>query len=159
MSQGLTSAGIKISYSVETAAGTRPTTASAYTPIAGLKEIPDMNPQPDALETTTFDDTVYKTYTQGLKDLGGTLGFNFNLTSAFVTAWESLISAYTTGATTTTPLATWFCIEIPNISKALYFTGEPAPLGLSGTSVNSVLEITAYIVPSNQPVWATKPTS
>ena len=33
MSQGLTSAGIKISYSVETAAGTIPTTASAYTPI------------------------------------------------------------------------------------------------------------------------------
>ncbi|MCK9319847.1 hypothetical protein, partial [Methanoculleus sp.] len=74
MSQGLTSAGIKISYSVEATAGTRPATAAVYTPVAGLKEIPDMNPQPDALETTTFDDTVYKTYTQGLKDLGGTLG-------------------------------------------------------------------------------------
>lgn len=159
MSKGLTSAGIKLYYSVETSAGTKPTTLIAYTAVAGLKEIPDMNPTPDTIETTTFDDTTYKTYTQGLKDLGGALSFTFNLTNTFVTAWDTLVSAYVAGKTTATPLATWFCVVIPEITEALYFKGEPAELGLSGQSVNSLVEITTFIVPTNGPVWSAAPTA
>ncbi len=167
MSKGLTSAGIKLYYGVETLAGTpavptRPTALTSYTQVLGLKEIPDMNPTPDTIETTTFDDTVYKTYTQGLKDLGGALSFTFNFTDTFVTAWgdtsEGLIKAYKDGVDEDTPLATWFCIVIPEITEALYFKGEPAELGLSGQSVNSLVEITTFIVPTNGPAWLTAPT-
>ncbi len=147
MSIGLTSAGIKLSYATAEPTDTKPSTG--YLAITGLKEIPDMNPTPDTIETTTFDDTVYKTYTQGLKDLGGALSFTFNLTKEFITAWDTTMFA----AATVSKTVFWYQIEIPNITKKLYFTGEPAKLGLSGQSVNSLLEITAFIVPTNGPVW------
>lgn len=156
MAIDLISAGVTLYYGVEATKGTRPTSTSDYTPLSGLKEIPEMNPEPETIEATTLDNSTYKTYVEGLKDLGGSLGFTFNLTQEFVTAWEALISASTTGEAS--QLSTWFVIIIPGITKALYFKGKPSPLGLPAISVNSLLEITAYIVPTGEPEWTTKPT-
>ena len=150
----LSTAGIALKYAVEATKGTRPTTG--YTRIYGAKSTPSLNPAPDTLETTTLDETEFKTYIDGLKDLGGALEFTFNLTEDLITAWDALMEAYETAKAE--QKATWFVIEIPGLTNAFYFTGNPSDMGLPETSVNSVLEITNYITPTGAPVKATKPT-
>lgn len=149
----LSTIGVKLGYAVEETAGTRPTTG--YTRIYGAKSTPSLNPSPDTLETTTLDELEYKTYIDGLKDLGGALEFTFNLTEALVEAWDTLMTAYETGKTA--GKSTWFVIVIPGLTDAFYFTGNPSNMGLPETSVNSVLEITNYITPTNAPEKYEKP--
>lgn len=150
----LSTAGIKLGYAVEQTAGERPTTG--FTRIYGVKSTPSLNPSPDTLETTTLDELEYKTYIDGLKDLGGALEFTFNLTEELITTWDELMSAYETAKTA--GKATWFVIVIPGLTEAFYFTGNPSNMGLPETTVNSVLEITNYITPTNAPEKYEKPT-
>jgi hypothetical protein len=154
MAINLSTAGIQLAYAVETTAGTRPT--AGYTRIYGVKSTPSFNPSPETLETTTLDETEYKTYIDGLRDLGGALEFTFNMTQELVTAWDALMTAYTTGKSASK--ATWFVIIIPGITNALFFKGNPSKMGLPETSVNSVLEVTNYITPTNAPEFLAKPT-
>ena len=154
MAINLSTAGVQLLYAVETTAGTRPT--SCYTRIRGIKSTPSLNPAPDTLETTTLDETEYKTYIDGLKDIGGALEFTFNLTEELITLWDGLMDAYQTGKLT--GKATWFAIVVPGLTKAFFFTGNPSDMGLPETEVNTVLEITNYITPTNAPAKFDKPT-
>ena len=154
MAINLSTAGVKLAYAVEETAGTRPT--SGYKHIKGAKTTPSLNPSPDTLETTTLDETEYKTYIDGLKDLGGALEFTFNLTEELITTWDELMTAYEAGKVT--GKATWFTIIIPGLTESFYFTGNPSNMGLPETSVNAVLEITNYITPTNAPEKFAKPT-
>lgn len=153
MAIDLSTAGVQLWYAVETTAGTRPT--SGYVRIRGIKSTPSLNPAPETLETTTLDETEYKTYIDGLKDLGGALEFTFNLTEDLITKWETLMDAYTTAKLANK--ATWFAIVVPGLTKAFYFTGNPSEMGLPETAVSSVLEITNYITPTNAPAKFNKP--
>ena len=87
MAINLSTAGVQLQYAVEETAGTRPT--SGYKRIKGIKSTPSLNPSPDALETTTLDELEYKTYIDGLKDVGGAIEFTFNLTEELITAWDA----------------------------------------------------------------------
>lgn len=151
----LSTAGVYLAYAVEETKGTRPT--SGYTKLTGAKTTPSLNPSPETLETTTLDETEYKTYIDGLKDLGGALEFTFNLTEQLVTEWDALMVAYKTAKEQ--EKATWFTIVIPGLKDSFYFTGNPSEMGLPETSVSSVLEITNYITPTGAPVKAAKPTA
>ena len=153
MAIDLSTAGVQLWYAVETTKGTRPTTG--YTRIFGIKSTPSLNAAPDTLETTTLDELEYKTYIDGLKDLGGALEFTFNLTEDLIDAWDTLMSAYE--AAKAAEKATWFTIVVPGLSDSFYFTGNPSNMGLPETSVNSVLEITNYITPTNAPEKYAKP--
>lgn len=155
MAINLSTAGIKLKYAVEATAGTRPT--SGYTALTGAKTTPSLNPSPETLETTTLDELEYKTYIDGLKDLGGALEFTFNLTQELVDQWAALMTAYETAKAA--GKATWFVIDIPGLTKAFYFTGNPSAMGIPETSVNSVLEITNYITPTNAPASYNKPSA
>lgn len=155
MAINLSTAGIKLKYAVESTKGTRPT--SGYTALTGAKTTPSLNPSPETLETTTLDELEYKTYIDGLKDLGGALEFTFNLTQQLVNEWDALMTAYETAKAA--EKATWFVIEIPGLTKAFYFTGNPSAMGIPETSVNSVLEITNYITPTNAPASYDKPSA
>lgn len=154
MAINLSTAGVQLLYAVEETAGTRPTTG--YTRIKGIKSTPSLNPSPESLETTTLDETEYKTYIDGLKDIGGAIEFTFNLTEELVTTWDDLMTAYETAKTSNK--ATWFTIVVPGLTKSFYFTGNPSAMGLPETSVSSVLEITNYITPTNAPEKFAKPT-
>lgn len=157
MAINLSTAGIHLYYAVEETAGTRPTAKSAYKDLEGVKSIPSLNPAPETLETTTLNETEYKTYVDGLKDLGGALEFTFNLTQALVTMWEELMEAYE--AAKEAGKATWFFIDIPGLTEGLYFTGNPSSMGIPEASVSAVLEITNYITPTGAPERAAKPTA
>lgn len=149
----LSTLGVQLHYAVETTAGTMPTTG--YTRIYGIKSTPSLNPAPDTIETTTLDELEYKTYVDGLKDLGGALEFTFNLTQELTEKWDALMDAYEAGKAA--GMRTWFAIVIPGLTDAFYFAGNPSAMGLPETSVNTVLEITNYITPVGAPVKAAKP--
>lgn len=154
MAINLSTAGVQLLYAVEETANTRPT--SGYTRIKGIKSTPSLNPSPETLETTTLDELEYKTYIDGLKDLGGALEFTFNLTEELIEKWDELMSAYETAKAS--GKATWFTIVIPGLTESFYFTGNPSAMGLPETSVSAVLEITNYITPTNAPEKFAKPT-
>lgn len=153
MAQELSTAGVLLKYCVETTAGTRPTVN--YTQIPSIKAIPDFNPEPESLEVTDLSDTEWRRYIAGLKDPGGALSFTANLTTAFKTAWETLVSAYTTGLATNK--ATWFEIMVPDFGS-FYFAGIPSNLGMTAMDVNAVLEIEAYVTPNKIHGWDTSST-
>ena len=152
----LSTAGVLLYYTTEgqTDAETPPTEDSNYTKIPEVKSIPELNPEPDNLETTTLEETEWRTYIPGLKDPGGALSFTANLTDQLMTDWEALMTAYDTAAKANNVI--WFCIYIPGLTKSLYFTGKPSPLGMPGMEVSAVLETNLYITPTNAPQWATK---
>ena len=153
MALELSTAGVSLKYAVETTAGTRPT--ASYTAVPNIKETPDFNPEPSTLEVTDLSDTVWKRYIAGLKDPGGALSFTANLTSAFKTAWETLVSAYETGIASSK--ATWFEINVPTVGS-FYFAGIPSELGINGMSVDEVAEVSVYITPNKIHGWDTAST-
>ena len=161
MAIAISTIGIQVKYAFEATAGTRPTAATAYTLIPQVKEIPEMNPSPDTLETTSFDNREYKTYIAGLKDLGGTLAFTANYTQALVDLWQDP----STGVmklwedAKADGKAMYLCIDIPDITEACYLSVEPSKLGLPAASVNSVMEATLNFTPVGEPTWAAKPTT
>ena len=157
MSARLSTAGLTLSYCVETTAGTRP--SSGYTKIPEVKTTPSTNPQPNSIDVTPLSETSFLQYIAGLKDLGGVLSFTANLTADLITAWNTtLISAYNTGQGLSPAKDTWFAISHPKLTNAVYFKGEPVALGLNDASVNSALETTLYIAPNSAPEWQTAPT-
>ena len=153
MALEISTAGVALKYAVETTAGTRPTTG--YTAIPNIKETPDFNPEPSTLEVTDLSDLVWKRYIAGLKDPGGAISFTANLTAAFKTAWETLVSAYTTAIASSK--ATWFEIKVPNIGS-FYFSGIPSELGINGMPVDAVAESAVYITPNQIEGWDTSST-
>ena len=153
MALELSTAGVSLKYCVETTAGTRPT--ASYTAVPNIKETPDFNPEPSTLEVTDLSDTVWKRYIAGLKDPGGALSFTANLTSAFKTAWETMVTAYTTAASSSK--ATWFEINVPTVGS-FYFAGIPSELGINGMSVDAVAEVSVYITPNKIHGWDTAST-
>lgn len=154
---GNSTIGMKVFYAVEQTAGTRPTAASAYTQIPGIKEIPGLGEEATAIDVTPLEELEFMRYVAGLKDTGGNIAFVANNTNAFQTAWTTLVSAYQTGIAD--DKNTWFCITHPNLENAFYFTGEPVNLGLSAASVNEALNANANVVAGEVTGWAAKPTA
>ena len=137
---------------VEATAATRPTTG--YIKIPSIKSVPEMNPSPETLETTDLSQTEFKTYVEGLKDLGGALAFLANFTTELEEAWTTLVEAYKTAKES--GKAVWFEIKHPGLEKSVFFTGQPSAMGLPAMAVNSVLETNLYITPTNAPTWQAK---
>ena len=155
MGKAYSTLGMGLRYCVETEAGKRPTTG--FTAIPDIKEIPDFNPEPGAIETTDLSQTEFKTYTKGLKDLGGALAFLANDTPELQAAWEGLMTAYEEADAA--GKAVWFEIHHPKLANSTYFTGEPSELGLGGAQVESALETNCYITPTNAPKRFAKSTA
>lgn len=151
----LSTAGVTVGYAVETAANTRPTTG--YTAIPDIKEVPDFNPEPETIEATDLEETEYKFYVAGLKDVGGALAFTANFTEKLQTMWEELVEEYETALSAGKRV--WFEIKHPKLPKSVFFPGEPARMGLPSMGVSSILETSLYITPNGSPEWAEKSTT
>lgn len=147
----ISSAGIKVMYAVETTAGTMPTSGAKVIP--DIKEIPDFNVEPEKLETTTLENTEYKTFIPGLKDLSNASGYGANFTQTLLDFWDELYEAFETAKADNKKV--WFFIVVPGWTKCCAFTGEPSKMGLPGVGTNAVFETTAYITPTGEPKWVT----
>ena len=148
----LSTIGIKLQYCAETTAGTKPTTG--YTEVSNIISVGEIAGSPDQLEVTNLQDT-WKRYIAGVRDAGGDIQIGANLTSAFRTAWETLVTAYATAFAA--GKAVWFEVVVPNLGS-FYFSGEPVELGLPGIEVNQVLQVNAHIIPNSIGGWATSST-
>lgn len=154
MGIAISTAGVTFGYAVETIAGQRPTTGFILIP--DIKEIPEMNPEPETLESTTLSETEFKTYIEGLKDLGGALSFLANYTTDLETVWAELVENYKTAADG--GKSVWFEVKHPKLEKSVCFTGQPSAMGLPAMAVNNILETNLYITPTNAPAWVAKST-
>lgn len=152
MGVAINTAGVTVGYAVEATSGTRPTTG--FTLIPDIKSVPELNPSPETLESTTLAETEYKTYIEGLKDLGGALSFTANFTKELTTVWDALVEAYETASASNK--AVWFEIKHPKLEKSVYFSGQPSKTGLPAIEVNNILETNLYITPTSAPKWETK---
>lgn len=153
MSDRYSTAGMYLCYATESTAGSRPT--SGYVKIPEIKSMPSFNPSPETIQSTTLEETEYHTYVEGLKDLGGALEFGANLTADLITAWATCNSAHDA---LTAGKAMWFAVVHPKLDKAVFFQGDPSPLGLNEATVGSMAETTLYITPNSAPEWQNKPT-
>jgi len=149
MALELSTIGVKFKYAVEATAGTRPT--SGYTEITNIISLGEMNAQPDQLDCTDLSDS-WRRYVAGVKDTGGDFQVGANLTVAFKTAWEALVTAAETAKASNK--ATWFEIVFPGNLTSFYFSGEPVDLGTPSIEVNQVLQATAHIVPNTIAGWS-----
>ena len=157
MAIALTSIGAKVSYAFEATKGTRPT--AAYTKIPGITEIPEMNPTPDMLDTTSMDNLQYTTGVPGLKTLDMltfTARFSQELFDMFEAPTSGIIAQWETAKTT--GLAMWLCIDIEGLGKSCYLEVQPSPLGMPAVSTNSVIDISIYFTPVGEPIWESDPT-
>ena len=149
MSQRFSTASMKLYYATGTS---RP--ASGLTKVPEIKSIPSFNPAPEVIDSTTLEETEYRTFVEGLKSLGGALEFGANLTEELISVWASCNSAHDA---LTSGSSMWFYILHDGLSKAIAFEGDPAPLGLNEAGVGNMLETTLYITPNSAPEWITKP--
>ena len=150
----LSTIGVKVSYCVETAAGERP--SANYTHIPGIYSTPDFNIAPSTADTTSFDNLEYTSKTPLLKEIPDTIEFGVRLGQEFVTQWEALIEAYTTAIAANKE--TWFCIDVPGLTKSIYFTGRPLTLGLPAMEANSGIDSSAFVAPTGEPTFSSDPT-
>jgi hypothetical protein len=146
------SIGIKLKYCCETSAGTRP--ASGYTEIPDIKEIPEFLRTPSELDVTNLVDTDRRRI-PGVKDSGGDKAFTANLTANLKSVWATAVSA--AASAFASGKQTWWEVAIPNFDS-FYFSGQPAPLGMSGVGVDAVLETQLHIMPNEIAGLAAKST-
>ena len=154
MGIALSTIGIKVSYAVETTAGTRPT--ANYKHIPDLKSIPSINPAPNTADTTTFDNLEYTSYVQLLKDIGGALEITANFTQELFEIWDAMVDEYEAAIKDSKEL--WICFDIPGFDKSAFITVQPARMGIPEASANALLETTVFITPTGEPVFEADPT-
>lgn len=163
MAIAISSAGVRVYY-IAAANTSAPTGQTGFTEIPEVKSIPSLSPTPDTLETTPLSNTEYKTYINGLKDLGGALEFTVNLTDDLIELWNGPRTGEGAGNSVMEEFealqegqSLWLAVVHPKLSQAVYFPFEPARLGLPELTVNSVVEGTLSITPTGEVVWGAKP--
>lgn len=146
----LSTIGIRLGYAPEVTAGTKPT---GFTWLKGAKSLPEVNSEPETIETTTFDELQFRTYIDGLQDTGGSLAIGFNQTEDLITTWDKVYSDYTTASEAGKSL--WWVFWHPKLSKSFFFRGNPSQLGWGGAEVNALLETNVYVTPVGDIGWQT----
>ena len=137
---------ISLKYAAESTAGTKPTINTEIFDIVSLGEL---SGTPDNLDASTLK-SEWREYIAGIKDTGGDFTLTANFTKAFLTSWNTLISAYTTAHAA--GKAVWFEVTVSGLGT-FDFTGEPVDLGLPAADVNAVYQVTAHIVPTKVTGW------
>lgn len=142
----LSTIGMKVAIAFETIAGTRPT--EKYYNLQKPKSIPDMNPEPDTIDTTSLNATKYKTSVPGLLDLSGAMGFTFGMSQVFINTWENICATWDKNkAEGKRP---WLEIYHPDLTKAWFIPIVPSRLGVPSAEVNAAWEVTANVTISDE---------
>lgn len=132
----LTSIGLVVAVAVETTAGTRPVTK--YYKVPGVTDLPDLDFDPDTIETTSYDNLDYKSYLPGLKDTGGVVSLEANYTEYGVGLWDGMtatIEADTTG------IKAWILIAIKGTTTRWFIPAKLVECGVPSAPVNDKVSI------------------
>jgi len=153
MALEISSVSASVKYAVETTSGTRPTTG--YTAIPDITKAPEIAMSVDSLDASNLSDSI-KRYVPGQQDPGSDKTFTANHTEAFITAWETLVTAAGTGIAA--GKAVWFEYVFPNATKSYFWSGMPMELGTDALDMNSIHTISPVVVLSGIAGWETKST-
>lgn len=146
----LSTAGIQLSYGVESEAGTKPT---SFTELQGATSLSEISSEKEQIEVTPLSETEYKQYIGGLADPGGAWEIGFNESKVLHEEWSALVAAQKAGITT--GKRTWFQVTIPTYSDSFFIIGEPNPLGFGGAEVSSALTTTGRVTINKVEGWDT----
>lgn len=127
----LTSIGLVVAVAVETTAGTKPVTN--YYKVPGVTDLPDLDFDPDTIETTSYDNEEFKSYLPGLKDTGGIISLPANYTEYGVGMWDGMaatIEADTTG------IKAWILISIKGTTTKWFIPAKLVATGVPTAPVN-----------------------
>lgn len=132
----LTSLGVEIGLGSSTTRTTKPTT---WTKIPQVVEISEIDLEPDTIDTTSFDNTKYKSSVPGLIDTSGIqyLLVNADSTESAETLWNTAAE----DAVAATPKYIWLCIKIPNKTKATFIPITPISTGAYNVTLNDRITI------------------
>ena len=149
----LSTAGIRFGYATEATSGTRPTTG--YVNVPHPKEIPDLSPEPNALDTSHLNIAAggFKTYIEGLKDMGGALAITIGMSAQLLTSWNAIVESAKTALAE--GKRTWFVFYHPALEDSFFMAAEPSRLDFPGASVDEVWDATVYIMPTDVLGWET----
>lgn len=130
---GTLSKGIKLSY--------KASSASSYTDLTNLQEIPDLGGSADSVEVTTLEDAAHM-YINGLKDYGDSLDFTFLYDKTQFTALSALSGTIS------------WKVTLPGTGGlTATFDGESS-VQLNGVGVNDAITYTLSIKPSSAITFA-----
>ena len=148
----LSTAGIKVKWAVEAAAGTRPT--SGYAELVGVKSISEFNPEPNNIDVTPLAEEEWHRYIPGLKDVGGAQQLTVNDYDDFRTSWDAMMTAYE--AAKADGKALWVEYNVPGLTSkpSFFYSAVPQDLGFNGAEVDSAYENVAYLMPNKVAGWA-----
>ena len=125
---GTLSMGIKLSY--------KASSASSYTDLTNLQEIPDIGGSADSVEVTTLDDAAHM-YINGLLDYGDSLDFTFLYDKTQYTTLHGLSGTFS------------WKVTFPGTGGATFtFDGEPSTR-INGVGMNDAITYTLSIKPSS----------
>lgn len=133
----LTSIGLVVAVAVEATAGTRPVTN--YYKVPGVTDLPDLDFDPDTIETTSYDNLDYKSYLPGLKDTGGIVSLEANYTEYGVGMWDAMtatIEADTTG------IKAWILVSIEGTTTKWFIPAKLVETGVPTAPVNDKVSTT-----------------
>lgn len=148
MALELSTIGVTVKYATEATAGTKPSTFS--TEITNITSIGEISAEPEQLEVTDLKDT-WRRYIDGLKSGAENVTLGVNLTSAFKTLWETLVTAATTAKAANK--ATWFQVTVPSFGS-FEFAGIPSDIGLPEIGVGEVFDGEVSITVNQISGWA-----
>jgi hypothetical protein len=123
----LTSLGVEIGIGSSTTESAKPTT---FTRIPQVIEMSEVDLDPDTIDTTSFDNTRYKSSVAGLIDTSGVQSLTVNATSdeKAETLWNSMVEAQNAYV--------WLCVKIPQKANATYIPIVPIKTGAYNVAVN-----------------------
>lgn len=136
--KALTSIGLIVAIATETTAGTMPT--SDYYKVPQVTDLPDMDFDPDTIETTSYDNLEYKSYLSGLKDTGGVISLPANYTEYGVTMWDDIADTLADDSNTTGKIA-WLVIRIQGTTQTWFIPVELVKCGIPSAPVNDKVSI------------------
>lgn len=140
MSQRVTTLGMYLCWAAEKEKGVRPT--EGYEIIPEIKSMPDLNSEPETIDSTTLLETEYYTSEPGLKSLG-TLSYGANMTDDLEEIVEGLIDAQDAAAAEGKRI--WFAEVMPKLKKASFYAGKVTNINFSESAVNAMGDTTLYI--------------
>ena len=132
------SAGSKLSYGALNN-GDFPT---SWTDLAGCTEIPEIGGAPDTVESTTLDNTKFRSYVKGLQDLS-TLDFPFNMENPSVTSNINVIAGLNEDTLYGWQITYATGVTVKIKSKPSY--------SFDAVGVNEIQSFTLHLVPEEEP--------
>lgn len=163
MAGEISTAGIKIFYAAESAAGTCPSTGFKEKATGATLNIADyvtgvsgLGADYDMYDVTPLSETDRHRFIKGLQNNDGSISMNANINPTSRADWQAIIDEY---AALTGGKALWFEFVLPGDTDGFFIRGEPLPMRFPDVEAGSAVQGAIQIVENECDGFKTKITS